>query len=72
MAFLAYRAEIAGAQEDRQFVALAGRVQRVQQLEAREAQIAFDDGNILLGGGGSDLIEGRGGDDVIDAATVGL
>ncbi len=33
---------------------------------AREAQIAFDDGNILLGGGGSDLIEGRGGDDVID------
>lgn len=34
--------------------------------DAREAQIAFDDGNILLGGGGSDLIEGRGGDDVID------
>lgn len=33
---------------------------------AREAEIAFDDGNILLGGGGSDLIEGRGGDDVID------
>lgn len=32
----------------------------------REAEIAFDDGNILLGGGGSDLIEGRGGDDVID------
>jgi Ca2+-binding RTX toxin-like protein len=33
---------------------------------AREAEIAFDAGNILLGGGGSDLIEGRGGDDVID------
>ncbi|MDH4415071.1 MAG: peroxidase family protein, partial [Rhizobium sp.] len=33
---------------------------------AREAEIAFDDGNILLGGGGSDLIEGRGGDDVIN------
>ncbi|MCB5174238.1 cadherin-like domain-containing protein [Microvirga sp. SM9] len=31
-----------------------------------EAQIAFDDGNILLGGGGSDVIEGRGGNDVID------
>lgn len=27
---------------------------------------AFVGGNILLGGGGSDLIEGRGGDDVID------
>jgi len=26
----------------------------------------WGDGNILLGGGGSDLIEGRGGDDVID------
>ncbi|MBU2329569.1 MAG: hypothetical protein KJ755_19805, partial [Alphaproteobacteria bacterium] len=33
---------------------------------AREAEIAFDAGNILLGGGGSDVIEGRGGDDVID------
>lgn len=33
---------------------------------AREAEFAFDAGNILLGGGGSDLIEGRGGDDVID------
>lgn len=32
----------------------------------REEQIAFDDGNILLGGGGSDIIEGRGGNDVID------
>jgi RTX calcium-binding nonapeptide repeat (4 copies) len=27
---------------------------------------AFTGGNIILGGGGSDLIEGRGGDDVID------
>lgn len=33
---------------------------------AREAEIAFDAGNILIGGGGSDEIEGRGGDDVID------
>ncbi|MFC3632084.1 peroxidase family protein [Paracoccus angustae] len=32
----------------------------------REEVIAFDDGNILLGGGGSDAIEGRGGNDVID------
>jgi Ca2+-binding RTX toxin-like protein len=31
-----------------------------------EAVVAFDDGNILLGGAGSDTIEGRGGDDVID------
>lgn len=31
-----------------------------------ESVIAFDAGNILLGGGGSDLIEGRGGNDVID------
>jgi Ca2+-binding RTX toxin-like protein len=31
-----------------------------------ESIIAFDDGNILLGGGGSDAIEGRGGNDVID------
>ncbi|TDH58329.1 heme peroxidase [Dankookia rubra] len=31
-----------------------------------EAIVAFDDGNILLGGGGSDTIEGRGGNDVID------
>jgi Ca2+-binding RTX toxin-like protein len=29
-------------------------------------QMAFAHGNILLGGGGSDIIEGRGGDDVID------
>ncbi|MBB3458979.1 Ca2+-binding RTX toxin-like protein [Rhizobium sp. BK313] len=32
----------------------------------REKIIAFDDGNILLGGGGDDTIEGRGGNDVID------
>lgn len=31
-----------------------------------ETVIAFDAGNILLGGGGSDLIEGRGGNDLID------
>lgn len=31
-----------------------------------ETTIAFDDGNVLLGGGGSDLIEGRGGNDIID------
>ncbi|MGF6691720.1 Ca2+-binding RTX toxin-like protein [Metapseudomonas resinovorans] len=31
-----------------------------------ETLIAFNSGNILLGGGGSDLIEGRGGDDFID------
>ncbi|MFD0462581.1 Ig-like domain-containing protein [Microvirga aerilata] len=31
-----------------------------------EKIIAFDDGNILLGGGGSDLIQGRGGNDLID------
>ncbi|MCY0096968.1 peroxidase family protein [Hoeflea ulvae] len=31
-----------------------------------EAQIAFDSGNMLLGGGGNDTIEGRGGNDVID------
>ncbi|MEE1656240.1 peroxidase family protein [Microvirga sp. CF3062] len=34
--------------------------------EQKEAIIAFDDGNILLGGGGNDVIEGRGGNDVID------
>lgn len=34
--------------------------------QQREAIIAFDRGNILLGGGGSDIIQGRGGDDVID------
>ena len=31
-----------------------------------EQKLAFAHGNILLGGGGSDTIEGRGGDDVID------
>lgn len=33
---------------------------------AFEGGVAFDRGNILLGGKGSDVIEGRGGDDVID------
>lgn len=28
--------------------------------------VAFDGGNIILGGAGSDIIEGRGGDDIID------
>ena len=31
-----------------------------------ETVVAFDSGNILLGGGGSDIIEGRGGNDLID------
>jgi Ca2+-binding RTX toxin-like protein len=31
-----------------------------------ESIIAFDRGNVLLGGGGSDRIQGRGGDDLID------
>ncbi|RDI61746.1 peroxidase family protein, partial [Microvirga subterranea] len=31
-----------------------------------EKVVAFDDGNILLGGGGSDVIQGRGGNDLID------
>jgi VCBS repeat-containing protein len=31
-----------------------------------EAVVAFDSGNILLGGDGNDVIEGRGGDDRID------
>ncbi|MFI8608428.1 peroxidase family protein [Pseudomonas sp. NPDC077649] len=34
-----------------------------------ESAIAFNAGNILLGGGGSDVIEGRGGDDYIDGAA---
>ncbi|PXW53723.1 hemolysin type calcium-binding protein [Methylobacterium sp. B4] len=32
----------------------------------REALIAFDKGNILLGGAGSDTLQGNGGDDVLD------
>ena len=31
-----------------------------------EGPVAFSDGNIMLGGGGSDFIEGRGGNDIID------
>ncbi|MFI8748322.1 peroxidase family protein [Pseudomonas sp. NPDC077186] len=34
-----------------------------------EAAIAFNAGNILLGGAGNDVIEGRGGDDFIDGAA---
>ncbi len=33
---------------------------------ANTADDVFDTGNIILGGGGSDVIEGRGGDDLID------
>jgi Ca2+-binding RTX toxin-like protein len=32
----------------------------------REKTIAFEGGNIILGGGGSDVLEGRGGNDVLD------
>ena len=32
----------------------------------RTVPVAFSDGNIMLGGGGSDFIEGRGGNDIID------
>ena len=31
-----------------------------------EGSVAFSDGNIMFGGGGSDLIEGRAGNDIID------
>ena len=31
-----------------------------------EGPVAFSDGNIMFGGGGSDFIEGRGGNDIID------
>ena len=34
--------------------------------DAPDDEVVFDTGNILLGGAGSDLIEGRAGDDVID------
>ncbi|WP_029617725.1 peroxidase family protein [Pseudorhizobium marinum] len=34
--------------------------------EARELEIAFDEGNILLGGGGNDLLQGNGGNDFLD------
>jgi Ca2+-binding RTX toxin-like protein len=36
------------------------------QLADPEQQIAFNAGNILLGGGGSDILQGNGGNDVID------
>ena len=35
-------------------------------LDSSENAMAWADGNILLGGGGSDIIEGRGGNDIID------
>ncbi|MFN7103804.1 MAG: peroxidase family protein, partial [Pseudorhizobium sp.] len=38
----------------------------LQQLADPELQIAFDEGNILLGGGGSDLLQGNGGNDFLD------
>ncbi|MFZ4721084.1 MAG: peroxidase family protein, partial [Ilumatobacteraceae bacterium] len=45
----------------------ANRIAGIQQLEqVIPGGIPFNDGNIILGGGGSDLIEGRGGNDVID------
>ncbi|VVT34324.1 peroxidase family protein [Rhizobium sp. EC-SD404] len=34
--------------------------------EERELEVAFDRGNLLLGGGGADRIQGNGGDDIID------
>ncbi|MBB4004415.1 peroxidase family protein [Aurantimonas endophytica] len=34
--------------------------------EERELEIAFDGGNVLLGGGGDDLLQGNGGDDFLD------
>ena len=34
--------------------------------DAPDDEVVFDTGNILFGGGGSDVLEGRGGDDVID------
>ncbi|MXO49184.1 heme peroxidase [Erythrobacter vulgaris] len=34
--------------------------------DAPDDEVVFDSGNILFGGGGSDFIEGRGGDDIID------
>ncbi|HET6967626.1 MAG TPA: peroxidase family protein, partial [Ornithinibacter sp.] len=39
---------------------------RVTGLEAVLGATTFTGGNVLMGGGGADLIEGRGGDDVID------
>ncbi len=46
--------------------ALIGNLADPVNSSAFEGGVAFDDGNILLGGGGSDTIEGRGGNDLID------
>lgn len=43
-----------------------GSWERLAEGEQGDITQVFVGGNILLGGGGSDLIEGRGGDDVID------
>lgn len=43
-----------------------GSWERLAEGEQGDIKQVFVGGNILLGGGGSDLIEGRGGDDVID------
>jgi Ca2+-binding RTX toxin-like protein len=45
---------------------LGGAIADAPDGQDPEAVIAFDLGNILLGGGGSDIIEGRGGNDIID------
>ncbi|MBA2509553.1 MAG: fibronectin type III domain-containing protein [Nocardioidaceae bacterium] len=41
------------------------RIEGLQEFLGAEVT-SYDAGNILLGGGGSDVIEGRGGDDIID------
>lgn len=46
--------------------ALIGNLADPVNASAFEGGVAFDDGNILLGGSGSDTIEGRGGNDIID------
>ncbi|MBP0445888.1 hypothetical protein J8J14_14015 [Roseomonas sp. SSH11] len=45
---------------------LGDRVEAAPTTGDLEQVVAFDSGNILLGGGGSDIIQGRGGDDYID------
>ena len=40
--------------------------QHFSQIRVSDLQLVDDEGNILIGGGGSDLIQGRGADDVID------
>ena len=41
-------------------------VEAMQAVFGNATDIVFDRGNILLGGGGSDTIQGNGGDDIID------